>query len=62
MKEKMEAITPEEFSRRMRKIYDECVGSELAHIMMDNLMCEVLKSLGYKEGVDIFQSMSKWYA
>ena len=61
-------LTPEEFAITMTKIrsgaiyggkmYDE----ENQHIDADWLMCNVLRSLGYGDGVDIFESMPKWYA
>jgi len=35
---------------------------EAGHSNADKLMCEVLSELGYKEGVDIFNNMLKWYS
>ncbi len=35
---------------------------EVAHILADSLLCEVLLALGYKESVKTFLSMTKWYA
>lgn len=34
---------------------------EMAHVMMDNAMCEILKALGYTDGVEIFKNTHKWY-
>ena len=31
------------------------------HIEMDELLCKVLKSLGYGEGIKIFENTNKWY-
>lgn len=56
-------MTPEEFKNKMQEIYDKSNGGgEVAHMMADVLLCEVLMQLGYKEGIDIFNSMEVWYA
>lgn len=59
-------ITPEEFERRMKEIkktyYDEMGDIELAHRLADDLMTEVLNSLGYSEGLAVNKSMKKWWA
>jgi hypothetical protein len=36
--------------------------AEACHIEMDDLMCEVLHSLKYCAGANIFENSSKWYA
>lgn len=49
------------------EIYDtigwgsEFRGQSEKHIAADELMCEVLKSLGYQDGVRAFEHMDKWY-
>ncbi len=54
-------IYPAEFARRMKKI--KAAGDiEGGHSDADKLLCETLRSLGYGEGVDMFEAMSKWYA
>ena len=66
MSERM--LTPEEFSIAMMQIetgafYDERMyDEEDQHRDADELMCNVLRSLGYGDGVDIFDRMHKWYA
>lgn len=57
-------MTPEKFAEEMRELSVECShgDTELAHVRMDELMCKVLKALGYGEGVDIFDDAHKWYA
>lgn len=59
-------ITPEEFERRMLEIkviyYDNMGDWEVAHRFADDLMTEVLNSLGYSKGLAINKSMAKWYA
>ena len=56
-------LTPEEFKNEMALIDDEYGRDpETAHRMMDELMATMLSSLGYKDGVDIFNGSMKWYA
>ena len=43
----------------------ECVNNsdtELAHLDADNILCDVLTQLGYKELVDLYEKVHKWYA
>lgn len=49
------------FANEMRRI-DRDHFPEMAHILADELMCKLLRELGYGEGVDIFEKMDKWYA
>lgn len=62
-------LTPEEFSSAMMQIKDgtfysqhRMYDAENQHIDADDLMCNVLRSLGYGKGIDIFCSMTRWYA
>lgn len=55
------SITPAEFTRRM----DLCAENddpEQGHVDADDLMCEVLRQLGYGDGVTVYVAMTKWYA
>ena len=54
-------MTPEEFAQQMKKIFEN-KDLEVAHAEADDLMIEVISSLGYKKGVEIFSSNEKWYA
>lgn len=49
------------FANEMRRI-DRNNFPEVAHILADELMCKLLRELGYGEGVDIFEKMDKWYS
>ena len=43
----------------------ECVNNgdtEVAHINADAVLCDVLTQLGYKELVDLYEKVKKWYA
>ena len=54
-------MTPEEFTEKMRALaakYDE----EEFHIAADRLMGDLLTSLGYGEGVEVFEKTPKWYS
>lgn len=56
-------MTPEKFADKMNAIFNEYFNDEeRRHIAMDNLMCEVLRELGYGDGIDIFENADKWYA
>ena len=54
-------MTPEEFKDKMEEI-SRNPDTETAHADGDELMMNLLESLGYSEGVQIFDLMSKWYA
>ena len=54
-------MTREEFKNKMQAIADK-EDIEIGHFEADNLMCELLKDLGYGEGVEIFEEMYKWYS
>lgn len=51
-----------EFFLKMESIVSSCTDVEVMHKEADRLMCEVLTSLGYGDGVRIFYNMPKWYA
>lgn len=54
-------ITPAEFEDRMQFIKRNC-DPEGGHAMADDLMCAVLRDLGYTKGVEIFEQLDKWYS
>ena len=58
---KKRPMSPEEFCDRMKKILDDH-DLESAHSDADELMCEVLRQLGYGDGVKVFELADKWYA
>lgn len=35
---------------------------EVAHITADNILCEILNTLGYSDIVEAFNEIFKWYA
>lgn len=58
--------SPAEFESRMtdikRTFFDEQEDLEVCHMEMDSYILEVMDSLGYKAGVNVFRTTSKWYA
>lgn len=55
--------TPENFKEAMVKAkqkWDD--DTEMSHIEMDSIMCDLLKHLGYGEGVEVFKAQKRWYA
>ena len=53
-------IPPTEFADQMEALALD--GDEEArHALMDELMCHVLISLGYKDGIEIFNRTDKYY-
>lgn len=68
MKENKKIISPDEFKKKMKEIQIALdagllrFNKEEAHIKMDDLMCEVLISLGYEEGIEVFDNTGKWYS
>lgn len=69
-------MTPEEFANKMRNIIEKCNSSyiiiagephprcdaEDIHYELDMCMCDLLRELGYGEGVDVFLAQERWYA
>jgi hypothetical protein len=56
-------MDPHQFKEAMAAIFPaDGFDEEGAHSDADKLMCQLLISLGYIEGVYIFQDADKWYA
>lgn len=56
-------MNPEEFYEKMLQLKNDFGGDEEeVHINMDNLICELLSTLGYGDGVDVFDETNKWYS
>ena len=64
----LKAMTPDEFKIKMSALIRDARSTryhndvEVRHMAMDNLLCEVLKSLGYEEGIAIYKTTERWYA
>jgi hypothetical protein len=56
-------LTSFEFKKAIEEIAEKyCGNEEVCHAVMDDLLCDTLRSLGYQDGIDIFDSTEKWYA
>lgn len=56
-------MTPDEFYRELQKIWLKCGNDyESSHSEMDDLMCDLLESLGYKDGIEFFKKSHRWYS
>lgn len=54
-------MTPKEFAEKMKALsekYDE----EEFHIAADRLIGDLLTSMGYGEGIEVFEKTPKWYS
>lgn len=54
--------TPQEFAQAMAELAEKERFVEDMHEAMDDLMCEVLRELGYEEGIDIYEAQPKYYS
>ena len=55
----MKPMTPEEFAEAMKNLQNHEI--EERHVIADELLCSLLVSLGYQDGVVIFLNMGKLY-
>lgn len=55
-------ISPKEFAEEMKRIAERDTYEETRHVKMDDYMCDVLRQLGFEEGVAIFMATPKWYS
>ncbi len=56
-------MNPEEFYEEMLQLKNDFEeDEEEVHMHMDNLMCELLSTLGYGDGIDVFNKTYKWYS
>lgn len=55
-------MSPKEFAEAMQKLEDSSLDTEACHVAADELMCNVLKERGFKDGVTTFEQMERWYA
>lgn len=60
----MRLLSDEEYKEALTKMKDAtyCPWHEEAHEDADNVLCSMLRKMGYTEIVDIFNKIDKWYA
>ena len=62
MKEKTADIE-EKYLKKIIEVQDKhCVDQEVRHVYEDDVLCELLKELGYEKLVKQYKSTGKWYA
>lgn len=54
------ALSDEMVSRLQNEVNNN--DKERAHVNADDILCELLERLGYKEVVEKYNEVSKWYA
>lgn len=54
-------MTREEALAALQKLIDDKVNQEDAHEEADGILCALLESLGYKDVVELFDQIDKWY-
>ncbi len=63
------AMTPQEFAEKMKALSKD--SDDLAihhgnldhnHRKADDILCDILETVGYREGAAIFRDLVKWYA
>ena len=55
-------MNTKEFYENMRLIKEKYKNDpEVLHLEMDNLMCTLLKDLGYGDGIEVFNSCEIFY-
>jgi len=60
---KLSSTDPAHVAKRMQSIVDHNSGDqEVCHAEMDQLMCDLLETLGYTKAVELFRKEEKWYA
>ena len=55
-------MTREEAIEELEVIAKVDDDREVAHIDADDVLCQLLTSLGYKDVVTAYHNISKWYA
>lgn len=56
-------MTPDEFRDRMAEIVNRDSGDpETLHLEADTLCWDVLTGLGYRDGIDLLNDVTLWYA
>lgn len=56
-------MTPVKFSAQMRALIEQYGDDEEScHWHCDQLICQLLRELGYGEAVDMFEATERWYA
>ena len=55
------SVTPETAVDLLVRINEVC-DTEMAHIRADEVLCTLLRNMGYNDIVDAYDNIGKWYA
>lgn len=55
-------MTREEAIKELKIASEEADDKEAAHIFADEILCELLTSLGYEDVVKEWKKVGKWYS
>ena len=57
-----EAMSPEDFKTEMiRIVWDEYTDLGSQHAKADELMCKLLTSLGYEDGIEVYEQLERYF-
>ena len=59
--EECKSVTPETAVDILTRI-NEVSDTEMAHIHADNVLCALLRNLGYNDIVNTYERINKWYS
>ena len=59
--EECKSVTPETAIDILTRI-NEVSDTEMAHIHADNVLCALLRNLGYNDIVNTYERINKWYS
>lgn len=54
-------MSPKEFCDEMKRLAKDN-DTVTWHMDADDLMCSLLRTFGYEDGVEVFESEKKWYS
>lgn len=52
----------EEFLNKLKEMARDNEDIEINHIAADNILCSILRLLGYDDIVEEFDNINKWYS
>ncbi len=50
------------YAQRLISLQSDRTDTERGHVEADNILCELLKELGYSDVVEEFEKIDKWYS
>ncbi len=53
--------SPSGYAQRLILLQSDRMDTESGHVEADDILCELLKKLGYSDVVEEFEKIHKWY-